>query len=435
MEAGERSGRRPATRWFLSKLPPAIRGRDYFLLWSSLVLESLGINMVAVAIGWQVYGLHHSAFDLGLIGLAEFVPLLVLALPVGQLADHMSRRLLFAAALGLSTVVTLLLLVITIEGTTALWPFLTLAAGNGVGFALAGPGARALGPSLVAPELLQSAMALRSVAFQGGTVVGPALGGLLFAIDAQVVYSVAAALIALGALAVVAIHEPVSGVVAGEREAISIRSVLAGISFIRRTPVMLGAITLDLFAVLFGGAVALLPLFARTILHTGPIGLGILRSAPAVGALAAGVMLTRRPLQGRTGPTLLVVVAAFGVATVVFGLSRSFPLSLAALAIAGFVDMISVNIRSTIAVVAPPNEVRGRVVAVEMVFISASNELGAFESGAAAALLGAVPAVVAGGVLTIALAAVWKWVFPALATIDRIEELAPRPVEALEPAV
>jgi sugar phosphate permease len=390
--------------------------------------------MVAVAIGWQVYGLHHSAFDLGLIGLAEFVPLLVLALPVGQLADHMSRKLLFAASLLLGAAVTLLLLVITAEGNLELWPFLALAGGNGVAQALAGPAARALGPSLVAPELLQSALALRSVAFQIGTVAGPALGGLLFSIDAEVVYAVAAGLLLAGCAAVLAIHEPPEAVGAG-REAVTLRSALAGIRFIRHTPVMLGAISLDLFAVLFGGAVALLPLFARTILHTGPIGLGVLRSAPAVGALAAGMMLTRRPLQNRAGATLLVVVAAFGIATVVFGLSRSFPLSLVALAVAGFVDMISVNIRSTIAVVAPPNEVRGRVVAVEMVFISASNELGAFESGAAAALLGAVPAVVAGGVLTIALAATWKWLFPALARIDRIDELRPQPPKVPEVAV
>ncbi len=390
--------------------------------------------MVAVAIGWQVYGLHHSAFDLGLIGLAEFVPLLLLALPVGQLADHMSRKLLFAASLLLGAVVTLLLLLITAEGNLELWPFLLLAGGNGVASALAGPAARALGPSLVSRELLQNALALRSVAFQTGTVAGPALGGLLFSIDAEVVYAVAAGLLLAGCAAIMAVHEPPEDVGAG-RAAVTLRSALAGIRFIRDTPVMLGAISLDLFAVLFGGAVALLPLFARTILHTGPIGLGVLRSAPALGALAAGVMLTRRPLQGRTGPTLLVVVAAFGIATVVFGLSKSFPLSLVALAVAGFVDMISVNIRSTIAVVAPPNEVRGRVVAVEMVFISASNELGAFESGAAAALLGAVPAVVAGGALTIALAAIWKWVFPALAQIDRIDELSPQRANVPEAAV
>jgi hypothetical protein len=198
---------------------------------------------------------------------------------------------------------------------------------------------------------------------------------------------------------------------------------------------MLGAITLDLFAVLFGGAVALLPLFAKQILHTGPVGLGILRSAPAVGALLAAVVLTRRPLAGHTGRTLLLVVGAFGVSMVVFGLSETLWLSVVALAVSGFVDMISMNIRSTIAAVATPDPLRGRVNAVESVFISASNELGAFESGVAAALLGAVPAVVLGGAATIVLAAVWRWLFPDLANIDRVEELRPEPVRVPEAAL
>ncbi len=390
--------------------------------------------MVAVAIGWQVYSINHSPLDLGLIGLCEFVPLLLLALPAGHLADRFSRRAVFAFSLGLSALVTLLLLAVSAGGATKLWPFLVLAAGSGIAAALANPAARALGPSLVPAGLLASAMALRSIAFQAGMVAGPALGGLLFAIDPELVYGVAAALLAAGVVALVAIHEP-DEPREEARPAPGLDSVLAGIRFIRRTPVMLGAITLDLFAVLLGGAIALLPLFAREILHTGPTGLGVLRSAPAVGALAAGVLLTRRPLGGRIGSTLLIVVAAFGVSMVVFGLSRSLPLSLAALAVSGFVDMISVNIRSTIAVVAPPNEVRGRVVAVEMVFISASNELGAFESGVAAALLGAVPAVVAGGVLTVVLAAGWRWLFPDLARVDRLDELRPEPARAPETAM
>jgi hypothetical protein len=209
-----------------------------------------------------------------------------------------------------------------------------------------------------------------------------------------------------------------------------LQSLLAGIRFVRRTPVLLGAITLDLFAVLFGGAVALLPVFARSVLHTGPVGLGLLRSAPAVGALIAGVILARRPLQGHAGRTLLVVVGIFGVSMVVFGLSTSFLLSAAALAVSGFADMFSMNIRSTTVALATPDALRGRVNAVEMVFISASNELGAFESGVAASLIGAVPAVVLGGVATIALAAVWAKVFPPLARIDRLEELRPAPETA-----
>ncbi len=202
-------------------------------------------------------------------------------------------------------------------------------------------------------------------------------------------------------------------------------SLLAGLRFVRRTPVLLGAISLDLVAVLFGGAVALLPLFARDILDVGPVGLGVLRSAPAVGALLAGIMLTRRPLRGLAGRKLLVVVGVFGGSMIVFGLSNSFALSFAALAVGGFVDMISMNIRSMITALATPDALRGRVNAVEMVFISASNELGAFESGAAAALVGAVPAVVVGGCLTIAAALLWPRLFPDMARIDRLESLHP----------
>ena len=407
------------------RLPVVLQQRDFLLLWIALVAEAFGIQMIAVAVGWQVFSINHSAFDLGLIGLCEFLPLLLLALPAGHLADRLPRRLVFATALALGVCVTALLLVVTIAGAKQLWPFLVLAAASGVSAAIANPAARALGPSLVPFELIPSAMAWRSIAFQSGTVVGPALGGLLFALNEESVYVFAAVMLAIGVAALVAAREPDERLPGTKAPGLS--SVLEGIRFIRRTPVMLGAISLDLFAVLFGGAIALLPLFAKQILHTGPLGLGVLRSAPAVGALLAAVMLARKPIRGNTGSTLLAVVAAFGVSMIVFGLSHNFALSLAALAVSGFVDMISVNIRATIPAVAAPNEVRGRVVAVEMVFISASNELGAFESGVVAALIGAVPAVVIGGAVTIALAGIWKWVFPDLARIDRIDELRPEP--------
>jgi MFS family permease len=414
------------------RLPAALQGRDYFLLWSSLAGESLAVNMVAVAIGWQVFSIRHSAFDLGLIGLAEFVPMLVLALPAGQLADHVPRHLVFAGALGLTGLVSLILVGVTVEGASELWPFLLLAAATGVANVLASASGRALAVTLVPWELLPSAIALRSIAFQGGTIAGPALGGVLFTIRPELVYVVATVLLAVGTIEVLVIHEPETH---GAGTAPSWSTFLAGVRFIRRTPVMLGAITLDLFAVLFGGAVALLPLFAKQILHTGPVGLGILRSAPAVGALLAAVILTRRPRGGHTGRTLLVVVAVFGASMVVFGLSKTLWLSVAALAVSGFADMISMNIRSTIAAVATPDPLRGRVNAVESVFISASNELGAFESGVAAALLGAVPAVVLGGAATILLAGVWRWLFPELANIDRVDELRPEPIRVPEAAL
>jgi predicted secreted protein len=269
-------------------------------------------------------------------------------------------------------------------------------------------------------------MALRSIAFQTATIAGPAVGGILFAVQPELVYAVAAGLFAVSLVCVLPVSERTEDRLL-ETAATSREALLAGTRFVRRTPVLLGAITLDLFAVLFGGAMALLPLFAKSILDTGPVGLGVLRSAPAVGALAGGILLARRPIGGNAGRTLLIVVAVFGAANVVFGLSRSFPLSVAALAVAGFADVFSMNIRSMTVALATPDALRGRVNAVEMVFISGSNELGAFESGVAAALIGAVPAVVLGGVVTIGLAAIWGWVFPALRNIDRLEELQPAP--------
>jgi MFS family permease len=410
----------------VSFLPPVFRLRDYRLLWLAMLASTLGNQMMAVAIGWQVYAIHHRPLDLGLIGLAEFVPLPLLALPAGQLADRLSRRLVFAASLVLEIGVAAMLLVVTIAGASSLWPFLALAGATGVAGAIGSPAARALPTAVVPTELLAAAMALRSMGGQAAVIAGPAVGGILFAIRPELVYAIAVGIGVFALVAALAIRT--SGSVARSELAEPpprLESLLAGIRFVRRTPVLLGAITLDLFAVLFGGAVALLPVFAVSVLHVGPTGLGILRSTPAIGALVAGAILTRRPLHGNAGRTLLVVVGVFGVSMVVFGLSHVFLLSAAALAVSGFADMISMNIRSTTVALATPDALRGRVNAVEMVFISASNELGAFESGVAAALVGAVPAVVVGGLATVALAAVWAKVFPALAKIDRLEELRP----------
>ena len=408
------------------RLPEVLRIRAFAYLWLALVVMGLANQMVVVGVGWQVYDIHHDPLDLGLIGLAEFGPLPLLALPAGHLADRMPRKLVFAASILVSAVVTALLLAVTIAGATKLWPFLVLAVATGVGQAIGSPAARALPPELVPPELLAPAMALRSTGIQAAVIVGPAVGGLLFALRAELVYAAAVVLYAVGLAATLALPRRAAVLEAATARALpGLGGVLDGIRFIRRTPVLLGAIALDLFAVLFGGAVALLPLFARDVLHVGPVGLGILRSAPAVGAVAAGILLTRRPLRGNVGRTLLIVVAGFGASMVVFGLSRSFLISLVALAASGFTDMVSMNIRATTAALATPDALRGRVNAVEMVFISASNELGAFESGAAAALIGAVPAVVVGGALTVGLAACWGFVFPALAEVERLEDLQP----------
>jgi MFS family permease len=406
-------------------LPPALRHRDFALLWVTLLAMGLGSQMAGVIVGWQVYDIHQSAFDLGLIGLAEFVPLPLLALPAGHLADRFPRQFVIAGALLLNMAVMAVLVVVTLAGATSLWPFVALAAATGVASAIGSPAARALPPTLVPTELLPGAMALRSMATQIATVAGPALGGFIFYARPELPYAVAGGLMVLAFACVLGLHSQSARTRAESDESANWKSVLAGVGFVRHTPVLLGAITLDLFAVLFGGAIALAPLFARSILHVGTGGLGLLRAAPALGAIVAGVMLTRRPSMRRAGRTLFLVVGTFGVSMIVFGLSHSFPLSLAALAVSGFVDMVSMNIRSTTAAFATPNKLRGRVNAVEMVFISASNQLGAFESGSAAALLGAAPAVVAGGALTVVLAALWPRLFPALAHIDRLEELRP----------
>jgi hypothetical protein len=389
-----------------------------------MVGSGFATQMVAVAVGWQVFAIHRSAFDLGLIGLAEFAPVPLLALPAGQLADRLPRTtLVFVSNLAEALVVALLLLV-TLGGARQLWQFVALAALTGATSALGSPAGRSLTPEIVPGELLAGALALRSVGGQAATIAGPALGGLLFALRPEVVYALGAGLLVASAVLVLGITQPEATEPMAPATS-RLQSLLAGIRFIRSTPIILGAITLDLFAVLFGGAVALLPLFAREILHTGPFGLGVLRSATAVGAVIAGLRLARKPLGSHAGRTLLVVVGAFGASMIVFGLSRWFWLSALALAVSGFVDMFSMNIRSTTVALATPNELRGRVNAVEGVFIGASNELGAFESGAAAALVGAVPAVVAGGAVTLALAVVWRWVFPALAEVDRLEDVRP----------
>ena len=406
----------------LSRLVPAFRYRDFAFLAGANAASIFGNQMAAVTIGWQVYAIRNDAFDLGLIGLAEYVPLLLLALPAGQLADRLSRRLVFAVSLVLQVAVLVLLVLVTLNGADRLWQFYALAGANGVVSALGWPAARSLFPTLVPEESMAEAMALRSTGMQAAIIAGPALGGLLFAVRPELPYVVAAAVIALSLLWMAHVREP-----AVERldQGTGAESLLAGLRFVFRTRVLLGAISLDLFAVLFGGAVALIPAFARSILHVGPVGNGVLRSAMAVGAFAGAIMLTRRTVGANAGRKLLVTVAVFGAALVVFGISHSFPLSVAALVVAGFADMISMNIRSTTIALVTPNEVRGRVTAVEMVFISASNELGAFESGAAAALLGLVAGVVVGGGLTIAIALGWTRLFPQLVEVDRLEHLRP----------
>ena len=378
--------------------------------------------MSFVAIGWQVYAVRSNPLDLGLVGLAMFIPLPLLALPAGHWADRYPRRTLLGLATLLDASVMLGLLFVTRSGADATWPFFVLAFGTGVATAVGAPASRAMTPSLVPRAILVSALAQRSVVLTASVIGGPALGGLLFALDSELVYAAAASLSLIAFVGTLLLRAGRDG--AGGTSP-DLASVLGGVKLIRRTPVLSGAISLDLFAVLFGGAVALLPVFAKDILHVGPAGLGVLRAAPAVGALCAAIVLTRRPIRNRAGRTLLTVVAVYGITIITFGLSTTMWLSLLALAVGGGADMVSVVLRQTILPLTTPDELRGRVNAVEMVFISASNELGAFESGVAAALVGAVPAVVIGGVLTVAIAVGWTRFFPALAGVDRLDDLRP----------
>src|SRR6188768_1855726 len=380
-----------------------LRHRDFALYVAATVATAFAIEMSFVAIGWQVYAIHGDPLDLGLVGLAMFVPLPLLALPAGHFADRHPRRTVLALATGLDALVAVGLLVVTRNGADATWPFFALAFMTGVASAVGAPAGRAMTPSLVPQEILVKAFAQRSVAFQLSVIVGPALGGLLFAIQPELVYAASSAFSLLALAAILALRAGREGAGAGTPD---LASVLGGVRLVRRTSVLLGAISLDL----------------------GPAGLGVLRAAPAVGALAAALVMSRRPVRRRAGRTLLTVVALYGATMIVFGLSQTMWLSLLALAAGGSVDMVSVVLRQTILPLVTPDELRGRVTAVEMVFISASNELGAFESGVAAALIGAVPAVLLGGVLTIAVAVTWTRLFPQLAEVDRLDEL--RPVEA-----
>jgi MFS family permease len=430
----------------VKRIGPALEVRDFRLWWLAVLLMWLSLQMLEVAIGWEVYAQHGSALDLGWIGLAEFVPMFVLALPAGQLADRAPRRVVFAVSLLVGSAVGVGLALVSGSGDTSVAPYLALAVGAGTSMAIGTPAARAMPPTLVGPELLQSAMTLRSIATQAGQVSGPALGGLLYGVSPSLVYLLAAGACVIAAGLVMAMRPAAAADVvapdAGQpdqdgatpRQGSDLHSVLEGLRFVRRTQILLGAILLDLLAVLFGGAVGLLPIFAKSILHVGAAGLGILRAAPAVGALLGAAVITRRPIAGHAGRVLLTVVFLYGASIVVFGLSRSYPLSLAALGVSGFVDLYSMNIRSTTVALATPDRLRGRVNAVEMVFISASNQLGYFESGVAAYLVGVIPAVVGGGIMTMLIAVSWGRVFPALAAVDRLETLKPQASAAVKAA-
>jgi len=396
-----------------------LRRPPFAFLLSSRVLASMGFQMVGVAVGWQLYALTGSALDLGLVGLVQFAPMILLTLVVGQVADRCDRRLVVTVCEGVKATAAATLAIGTIGGWQSKASLLAVVAILGAAQAFENPAMTALVPDVVTRPLIAPAMAWVISAGQTAQIAGPALGGFLYALGPGAAYFTSAALFVLsGALATVIRAERT----ARPREPITIATVFSGVAFIQSRRVLLGTMSLDLFAVLLGGATALLPVYARDILHTGPGGLGLLRSAPAVGALATSVFLARHPLERRIGSTLFRSVIVFGAATAVFGLSTNFALSLVALSVLGAADVVSMVIRSSLAQIRTPDAMRGRVSAVSSLFTGTSNQLGAFESGLAAALIGAVPAVLLGGVGTIAVAALWMALFPELRRLRTFEE-------------
>jgi MFS family permease len=391
--------------------------RSFMRLWVARMAGTAGNQMLMLALGWQMYDLTGSAWDLGLVGLLQFLPSLPLVLPAGHAIDRFHRARLLSVCLAVQVLIALALWAGTAGGAITREGLLAVSVALGVMRAFQMPTQQALTPALVPPALLPRALAFSSGGMQAAIIAGPALGGLMYVAGAAFTYGCCAVLFIaatlLVALGVRYEHTPAP-------RGMGWAPLLAGLRFVFSHKAVLGAVSLDLFAVLLGGATALLPMFAKDVLHVGPAGLGLLRSAPAVGALAMSLLLTRWPIRRRTGPLLLGAVAVYGLSTIVFGLSTHFELSLLMLAVGGAADMVSVVIRQTLVQLETPDDMRGRVSAVNSVFIGASNQLGEFESGATAALLGPVGSVVLGGVGTCVVAALWWKGFPALSQRDAL---------------
>lgn len=383
------------------------------------IATSVAVQMQTVAVGWQVYEITRDPLDLGLIGLSQFLPFVVLVLPAGHVADRHNRQKLLAACYALELVCALLLLAFTLSGVAVAWPVFAVMVLFGAARALSMPAGQALLPNVVPPALFSRAVAVNSTTWQLSTIVGPAVGGIVYLFGAEVVYASVAALLAAATILMAGVQAPSP---VRSEEAVTLDALLEGLRFVYRRKVVFGAISLDLFAVFFGGATALLPAYASDILQVGPDGLGLMRAAPGVGAALVAVALAWRPITRRVGPAMLWGVAAFGVATVVFGISTNFLLTLAALAVLGAADMVSVYVRHMLVQLETPDAIRGRVSAVSAVFIGASNELGDFESGVTASWWGLRPAVVVGGVASIAIAGLWARAFPGLRRMDRFPE-------------
>jgi MFS family permease len=398
--------------------PNAFAHRPFRLFWTARLCATLGLQMQVVAVGWHLYALTGSALALGLVGLAQFAPNAPLLLVSGTVADRFDRRAILRLCFLVEAAGMLALALLALSGDAREWPVYAVVAALGAAHAFVMPAAASLVPNLVPARDFPNAVALNSSVFQGASIAGPALGGLLYALGPAAVFGLCGALL-LAAAALVAMVRVAPRTV--ERRAATLSELVAGIAFVRSKPAVLGAISLDMMAVLLGGATALLPIVAAEVLLAGPLMLGLLRSAPAVGALAVGLWLARNPIRRGAGRAMFAAVAAFGAATIAFGLSTEIWVSLLALTALGAADMVSVVIRQTLVQLATPDAMRGRVAAVNALFIGTSNQLGEFESGVTAALWGAVPAIVVGGLGTLAVAAAWMWMFPSLRRIDRLE--------------
>jgi MFS family permease len=399
----------------------AFRYPNFRLFMSARFLSIVSSEMISVAVGWQIYGLTHRPLDLGLVGLAQFAPGVALFLIAGHTADRYRRQSILRTCYAAFAVCSAILLVLALRGISTAWPIYAVLLANGAVRAFNGPTGQAFLPQLVKPEHFPNAVTWSASFFQSATILGPMAGGLIYGFAGSPAPVFASATVAYCiAVALVSAIRPEVATRKSSVEAVGM--ILDGLRYIWRSKLILGCMSLDLFAVLLGGAVALLPIFSSDILHTGAWGLGVLRATPGVGAVGVAILLAHHPLRKKAGLSMLYCVCGFGVFTIVFGLSHSLALSLIALALTGAFDMVSVIVRSTLVQLKTPDEMRGRVSAVNMLFIGASNEVGQFESGLTAQWFGAVPAVILGGAGTIAVVLAWGWLFPSLRKVDQLEE-------------
>ncbi len=403
----------------------ALSNRDFRRYLSAGFLAILAIQIQSVAVSWQIYSIARTPLALGYVGLFQFLPMMACTIPAGHLADRFDRRLILVISYLFSAIAAGGFLMLAMTRTTIIWPFYAVLTLFGAARAFAGPASQSFVPLLVPPDQFPQAVAWNSSASQVAVIAGPAIGGAIYILGPAVDYGVCLVLFLTIAIVILSIKSR-SARYEVEADTTIFARITAGVAYVWRKPLILGAFSLDLFAVLLGGATALLPVYARDILHVGPLGLGVLRSAPALGAAMLGLMLGQMVRRQRhAGLAMFACVAIFGIATIVFGLSENFVLSMAALFVLGASDMVSVYVRTTLTQLATPDAMRGRVSAVNRLFVGASNELGEFESGITATWFGTMPAVVIGGVGTLVIVAVWYRLFPSLREVDRLSEVTP----------